>query len=134
MASDFSVVFTANRHFGDQSGLFDKEDADARFVGHDASFSFDTPGVDPGQPAMLQCRSYQVSFKQNVVSINGTELPFALTLSVQKEWKTQSAIIPEGVLKESGNTLTIKSHARSGDADGNLDDFLVGAAVVTYRT
>ncbi len=134
MASDFSVVFGNNRHFGDQTGLFDNEDDAAQFVGRHESFAFDAPGVDSNQPGIVQCRSFQVSFRRNAVRVNGVELPFALTASIEREWKAQIAVIPAGTLKASGNTLEIESRTRMGETDGNLDDFLIGSAVVTYRT
>jgi hypothetical protein len=73
-----------------------------------------------------------VNFRGNVLSINGQTLDHAIARSVEREWKTQMVVLPSGLVKQGKNALTIESRTRTGESEGNLDDFLVTDLVLWY--
>ncbi|MEO0972166.1 MAG: hypothetical protein AAFX85_03660 [Pseudomonadota bacterium] len=132
MSSSFTVITTASHHFGDHEGMFEKEDPTATFVGASHSTQFDVAGIDEGQQSLLMFRSFNVNFRTNVLSINGQVVERAISRSVEREWKTQLVVLPAGVVKAGANTVTIESRTRTGETEGNLDDFIVTDLVLQY--
>ncbi len=133
MSSSFTVITTASHHFGDHEGMFEKEDPTATFVGHAHSAEFEVSGIDAGQQSLLIFRSFNVNFRTNVLAINGQVVERAIARSVEREWKTQLVILPAGLVKDGSNTISIESRTRTGESEGNLDDFLVTDLVLQYQ-
>lgn len=134
MSSDFTVVFSGRHHMGDTEGRFNREAPDCKFMGQHGVFSFDTPGVNADAEAVLTFQSFGIDLRTNTLSINGTDIPFALSPSVEREWKAHSVVVPAGVLKDSGNEIRLDALTRSGSPDGNVDDFLVDNMSIHYKT
>jgi hypothetical protein len=133
MSTSFTVITTASQHYGDHEGMFEKEAPGSTFVGAGNTQSFGVSGIDTGQQAILMFRSFNVNFRTNVLSLNGQTLERAIARSVEREWKTQMVILPPGLVKDGENELRIESRTRTGDSDGNLDDFLITDLVLWYQ-
>jgi hypothetical protein len=49
-------------------------------------------------------------------------------------WNGNVALVTANTLKESGNILRIGSRTKSGDLDGDIDEFIVDNVVLFYKT
>lgn len=134
MSADFTVIIDNRQHLGDTEGRFNREAPECHFAGHTGSYAFDTPGVDSASPAILTFQSFGIDLRSNRLSINGTEIPFALSPSVEREWNAHSVVLPAGLLKSQGNAVVLEARTRSGESEGNVDDFLVHNMSVMYKT
>lgn len=133
MSSSFTVITTASHHFGDHEGMFEKEDPTATFVGHSHTTEFEVAGVDTRHSTLLMFKSFNVNFRTNVLSVNGQVVERAIARSVEREWKTQLVVLPAGLIKLGTNAVTIESRTRTGEASGNLDDFLITDLVLWFH-
>lgn len=121
--SDFAVV-RVDAHFGDNAGDIS---SGLPFVGNQKSVNFTIDGVPSGKGYIL-INSFDVDSQSHQVQINGKNLPGAdlVTKASNNRWQTRMRDIPSGVLKQGGNTLTIK-RASGGD------NFLITETVVNWR-
>lgn len=121
--SDFAVV-RVDAHFGDNAGDLSTS---LPFVGNQKSVSFTIDGVPSGKGYIL-INSFDVDSESHQVQINGNDLPGRdlVTNAGANRWQTRMRDIPGGVLKQGGNTLTIK-RASGGD------NFLITETVVNWR-
>ena len=86
MAVNFAIIFPSRTHFGNESGIFNLPGAyPSTFVGQTKDFSFDCPGVNPNETAVLFFQSYDVEAENNVSQINGYNLPGGLPVGREGE-------------------------------------------------
>ncbi len=131
MPADFVVLIDSRTHFGDDADFFRIE---AHFVGNDAHFDFDCPGVRSDQSAVLMVQSRDVNLTTNVLEINDTPVVGGLPVTTSNNaWHGSHLIVPPGTLRESGNRLHLGARDADGGTSGNTDDFLIDAVVLTYK-
>jgi hypothetical protein len=120
--SYFSLVKIA-AHFGDNA---DDIDTDLPFVGDERSITFTIDGYP--HSGYLLLNTYDVDNSHHRVQINGTDLPDSdlVRNSGANRWQTRMDTIPNGILVNGENTLTILR------AEGR-DNFLVDRVVVHWR-
>ncbi len=140
---DFTVIVSGRCHFGD-----DPDFLPGTFVGPDAQFPFDCPGVDPTQPAVLMFQSLDVDNERNVLEINGSGLPGGIPQSPADAWRSGGIpvsssrdcwtsnlmVVAAGTLGPAGNSLHVGSRDEDGTLVGNIDDFLIDNVVILYKT
>lgn len=130
--ASFQYIVTMRKHFGDNpewhSGIV--------FEGGEADYTFSASDVNPNARAVLMLRTYGVGNNHNVLKINGKQLAHGLVAhSVEEEWVTQIVEVDPGLLKASGNILRIEARdANGGQANGQLDDFVIDSVVLMYKT
>lgn len=131
MASDFTVVFADNQHFGnDPSSLY------GTFRGDDYTYRFDCPGIDISQGAIWFAECQGVEY-YNKFTLNGREI-WSLDYP-SKGRHVDNSTIPSQILQETGNTLLIEASniqgkTRTEGGAGNLDDFVIDNFVIFYKT
>jgi hypothetical protein len=150
MSSDFEVIFSGKKHFGDQQGNFNGIEPVVDFEGPDRDYPFSCPNVDPSKPAILMFESLGVTTAQSdVIKVNGVDVRGVNTDILNGEkagipaspndevgW-SGNVLILEGrrhQLKATGNQLTVVSRTRAGTLNGNRDDFLLDNMVIMYKT
>jgi hypothetical protein len=65
--------------------------------------------------------------------VNGQEVERAIARSVEREWKTQVIVLPAGLIKLGTNSISIESRTRTGEKEGNLDDFIITDLILWYQ-
>jgi hypothetical protein len=136
MATDFTVIFPQRQHVGNNPGIFGEVEPGVPFAGSAATISFDCPGVDPAEAALLMFQSRHVDHRQNVLRINGVDLSSGLPASaVRDAWNANVVVVePRHQLKATGNVLQVESRTSSGGGVGDIDDFLLDNVVLVYKT
>lgn len=144
MATDFTIILSQRRHFGDDQNLF----GDAPFIGpndsvFDGEFSFNCQNIDLRKDAILMFQSRHVTHEKNIFRINGLEVFGGLPVSPAREsaaasgWNSNVLIVNptrhslEGM---SSNRLLIESRDSKGLKTGNRDDFVVDNIVLFFKT
>jgi hypothetical protein len=148
VATDYTVIEAVRQRFGDSpSGQLGRPGMDwgeypiesaAPFVGASKDFSFNCPSVDRSQWAILQFEALGVSSSDNVIQINGVDVPGGIGVGPSWPyldphvplWNMHSLLVEGSTLAEQ-NVLHIES---SPDPDGNLDDFLIDNVVIWFKT
>jgi hypothetical protein len=129
--SNFRYLINSARggdSFGDEPGS-----VGGTYKGTAFTYDFPLPGVDPAQKAVVILSSRSVSVSCNMFEINGVQIGAALRdHNDSTVWETETAQIPGGVLKASGNKLRIGAVTESCTTSGNLDDFIVANLVIHY--
>ena len=74
MATNFTVVISQRQHFGNQPDTFDDIEPGVPFAGSTKDFSFDCPGVNPNETALLMFRSRDVDHDRYSIQINGMDV------------------------------------------------------------
>jgi len=148
MGTDYTVIQPVRQRFGDNpSGLPGKSHTDweeqsveseAPFVGLAKDFPFQCPSVDRSQWAVLQFNSLGVSTYDNVIQVNGVNIPGGISVGPSWPfetpyvplWNNHSLLVEPGVLGEQ-NILHIAS---GSGGTGNHDDFLIDNVVIWFKT
>lgn len=151
MAVDYTILIRVRHRFGDNESEFEEPqlETQAPFVGASKEFAFATPNVDSSQDAILQFQSLGVTFRKNVLEVNGTRVFGGLSTSIdavpiesgtqfvgtliRQVWTTHSLLIQPGLLRER-NTLLIEARNRDGGTSGNLDNFIIDNMIMFYKT
>jgi hypothetical protein len=149
MATDYTVVITVRQRFGDSpGGTLGSSGRDwgeypvereAPFVGLSKDFHFSCPSIDRSQAGVLQFNSLGVSNFNNVIQINGVDIPGGISVGPVwiyldphvPLWNTHFLIVDGSVLAEE-NVLHIES--KPEDTFGNFDDFIIDNAVIWFKT
>jgi len=149
MAADYTVIIAVRQRFGDSpGGTVDSpgRDADeypqeeeAPFVGTSKDFVFDCPHIDRSQFGILQFNSLGVSHFNNLLQVNGVDVPGGLSVGpvsvygppYPPRWNTHSLLIERNVLTEHGNILHIESVAPLEFEQ--IDDFIIDNAVMWFK-
>ena len=136
MATDFTVILSQRRHVGDNPEIFEKVDPGVPFAGSAATVSFDCPGVDPTETALLMFQSRHVDHRQNILRVNGVDVPGGLpTSAVRDAWNSNVVLVePRHQLKSAGNVLHLESRTAGGESSGDIDDFVLDSVVLVYKT
>jgi hypothetical protein len=136
MATDFTVLLPRRRHVGNNPEIFDKVDPGLPFAGPVASVSFDCPGIDPTETALLMFQSRHVDHPRNILRINSVDVPGGLPISAVRDgWNANVVLVePQHQLKSAGNVLHLESRTSSGESSGDIDDFVLDNVVLVYKT
>ena len=128
---DYTVIAASRNHLGDQA-----DELPGTFVGKATNLTFDCPGVDPAQPAVLTFQALSVGSELNVFTVNDKPISGGLpkTTGDGGAWSAQSMLVGPNTLKPRGNLLHLEARTTSGSAAGNIDDFVVDNLVVFYKT
>jgi hypothetical protein len=143
MAVNFTVIFPSRQHFGNEANIFQVPGAEgAPFVGKTKDFSFDCPGVNPNETAVLLFQSYDVEAENNIFQINGVDVFGGLpvgregeqTGSHRKNGWVGNVVLVENrhQLRATGNAMHIESKAPPR-APGDIDDFILDNMVIMYK-
>jgi hypothetical protein len=135
MATNFTVIVFSRQHFGNDPGTFDDVEPDVPFAGAAKDFPFDCPGVNPGETAVLMFQSRDVDHARNVFQVNSVDVFGGLPVSPGRDaWNSNTLLIePRHQLRASGNVLHVESRTSSGNAAGDIDDFILDNAVILYK-
>jgi len=144
MTANFTVIFASRQHFGNEAGIFQVPGASgAPFVGKTKDFSFDCPGVNADETAVLLFQSYDVEAEPNIFQINGVDVFGGLPLgregdqsgSHRKNGWVGNVVLVETRhrLQAAGNVMHIESKAPRR-APGDIDDFILDNMVIMYKT
>ena len=74
MATNFTVILFQRQHLDNEPGTFDDIEPNVPFVGPTKDFSFDCPGVNPGETAFLMFQSRDVDHQRNLFQINEVDV------------------------------------------------------------
>jgi hypothetical protein len=129
--SNFVYVVTSasgGDHYGD-----DPNGLGGVYRGDDFTYTFNLPGVDQTKSAQVIASTFNVGSSCNRFEINGVQIGGVLRdHNDASVWETETARIPSGLLKATGNTLTIRALNSSCGSGGDLDDFMVANVTVHY--
>jgi hypothetical protein len=136
MATNFTVVLFQRQHFGNEPGVFDDIEPGVPFAGSAKDFSFDCPGVNPDETALLMFQSRDVDHQRNIFKINGVDVVGGLPASPSSDaWNRNVLLIePHHELTAKGNVLHVESRNSNGGRDGDTDDFIIDNVVIVYKT
>lgn len=156
MSMDFTVIQPVRQRFGSlgtegERAVF----SDAPLVGRSKRYSFDCPGINPAQVAVLQFATIGIDVDytgtpgdglgdEHVLQINGVNVPGGLQpgeLSRRSwstyfpTWKTQILLVTPHTLRSNGNDLYIEVAVRRwGDKTYVIDSFVIDNIVIFYKT
>jgi hypothetical protein len=135
MATDFTVILFQRQHLGNDPATFDDIEPDVPFAGSANSFSFDCPGVDPGETAFLMFQSRDVDHRRNILQLNSVDVFGGLPVSPARDaWNANVLLVePHHQLKSKGNVLHVESRTSSGESAGDIDDFIIDNVVIVYK-
>lgn len=150
MPADFTVIIQVRQRFGDEPDFLELQiETESPFVGASKEFTFDIPGVDRSQNAILQFQSLGVSHRMNILKINDVGIFGGISRSIdltppelrsefihiisRPRWTTHSLIIQPNLLKNENNTLFIGARNADGEDNGNLDNFIIDNMIVLYK-
>jgi hypothetical protein len=136
MATDFTVILSRRQHVGNNPEIFASVEPGVPFAGSVAGVPFDCPGIDPTETALLMFQSRHVDHRQNILRINGVDVPGGLPISpVRDAWNPNVVLVePRHQLKSAGNVLHLESRTSSGERSGDIDDFILDSVVLVYKT
>jgi hypothetical protein len=136
MASNYTVILFQRQHFGDEPGTFDDVEPNVPFAGPAKSYSFDCPGVDPGETAFLMFQSRDVDHPGNIFQVNGVDVFGGLPASPARDaWNGNILLIePRHQLRPTGNALHVESRNARGQGAQDIDDFIIDNVVIVYKT
>ena len=113
------------------------------FVGASREFTFNCPGVDAGQHAVLM---YQVSHARafNTMTINGVNVPNAVSNTTTDPAAVNASVVlvSPNTLRASGNVLRIQAATEPAPPPlpgqppqpASLDEFMIDNVVLLYKT
>jgi hypothetical protein len=140
MAVNFTVIFSSRQHFGNEQNIFA---FGGEFVGKKKDYTFDCPGVNPNETAVLLFQSYDVTTGRDVFQINGTDVFGGLPVGApgvqhgsQREnfWLSHVLLVESRHgLKAAGNVLHVESKAATTSGT-DIDDFVLDNMVIMYKT
>jgi hypothetical protein len=150
MASDYTVIQPVRQQFGDDPGrggdLYTEEEdlsyveSGEPFVGIEHDYTFDCPGVDRSQWAVLQYNALGISYRTNVMQVNSVPVAGAMYQTPSGPhvddqgdvifWATYSMLVSPETLLERGNILHIES---SDEFGGDHDDFILDNIVIWFK-
>ena len=135
MATNFTVILFQRQHFGNEPGTFDDIEPNVSFVGPTKDFSFDCPGVNPGETAFLMFQSRDVDHQRNLFTINEVDVSGGLPASPARDaWNGNILLIePHHQLRATGNVLHVESRNSSGAGGDDIDDFIIDNVVIMYK-
>ena len=136
MGNNFTVVQFQRQHFGNQPGTFNDIEPDVPFVGAAKDFLFDCPNVNPDETAFLLLQSRDVDNTGNIFQVNGVQVFGGLPVSPSRDTWNGNVLLIEShhQLRQTGNVLRVESRNTSGDAGGDIDDFIIDNVVIQYKT
>jgi len=139
---NFIVIFSQRQHFGNEANIF-QFGPPPPFVGKTKDYSFDCPGVDARETAVLLFESYDVTIGRNIFQINGVEVFGGLPVGPEGEqhgnfrtsaWIGNVLLVePRHQLRATGNILHIESRAAT-NTGSDIDDFVLDNMVIMYKT
>ena len=140
MALNFTVIFSQRQHFGDERYIFSGQ---IPFVGKTKDYSFDCPGVNASETAVLMFQSYDVTTGANDFQINGVEVYGGLPVGPRGEqhgshrssaWVGNVLLVEaRHQLRATGNVLHVEAHPAAGGST-DIDDFVLDNMVIMYKT
>jgi hypothetical protein len=135
MTSNFTVIVFQRQHFGNNPGSFHDIEPDVPFAGAAKSFSFDCPGVNPGETAVLMFQSRDVDHRRNILRINDVDVFGGLPVSPARDaWNANILLVePRHQLTATGNVLHVESRTSDGMGTGDVDDFIIDNVVIAYK-
>ena len=135
MAASFTVVLFQRQHFGNQPATFNDIEPNVPFAGSTKDFSFDCPGVNPNETALLVFQSRDVDHQRNNFQINGVDVFGGLPPSPANDtWNGNILLIePHHRLTAAGNVLHVEARNSNGGRDGDIDDFIIDNVVIVYK-
>ena len=136
MTTDFTVILFQRQQFGNEPGTFNDVEPNVPFAGPAKTFSFDCPGVNPGETAFLMFQSRDVDHPRNVLQINGIDVFGGLPASPARDaWNGNILLIePHHQLRATGNVFHLESRTSRGEATGDIDDFIIDNVVIAFKT
>jgi len=135
MVTNFTVVISQRQHFGNQPDTFDDIEPGVPFAGSTKDFSFDCPGVNPNETALLMFRSRDVDHDRNSIQINGMDVLGGLPASPSNDaWDGNILRIDSHYrLRAAGNVLHVESRKSNGTPGDDIDDFIIENTVMVYK-
>jgi hypothetical protein len=135
MATNFTVILFQRQQFGNEPGTFDDIEPDVPFAGPTKDFSFDCPGVNPGETAYLMFQSRDVDHPKNIFQVNGVDVFGGLPASPARDaWNGNILLIePRHQLKATGNVLHVEARDSGGATVRDIDDFIIDNVVIVYK-
>ena len=143
MPTEYEVILSQRRHFGDQQELF----GTAPFIGPDDSifdgeFVFNCPNIDQSKTAVLMFQARDVDHSKNIFLVNGIQPFGGLPVSPAREsadasgWNAHVLLLNPSrhSLEETANRLLISSRDKNGATTGDRDDFVVDNIVIFYKS
>ena len=136
MATNYTVVLFSRQHFGNQAGVFNDIEPGVAFVGRAKDFSFDCPGINTAEAAVLMFQSRDVDHQQNILRVNGVDVFGGLPASPARDaWNGNILLVERHhQLKATGNVLRVEARRADGGSDGDVDDFILDNIVIVYKT
>jgi hypothetical protein len=133
MASDFQLILSNKKHYGDKTAALS---GIGQFEGDDADYTFPCTNVDPSKVAVLMFQSMGVTTLTNVIKINDKQVRDGLQPNPAKAaWNGNVLIVDQShALKPTGNKLRIEARNSAGGRDGDIDDFLLDNMIIMYKT
>jgi hypothetical protein len=154
MAIDYTVIESVRQHLGDSPTGDDPMTRDfplsgfepqAPFLGPEYPYPFDCPGVAAHEWAVLVFSAFGVSARTNTIRINGVDLPGGIyqtpvinvdDVGAMPMWHTETLLIPQDVLRATGNWLYLQSNSAHPSSPGggtDRDDFIVDNVIVWFK-
>ena len=135
MATNFTVILFQRQHFGNEPGSFNDIEPNVPFAGSAKDFSFDCPGVNPGETAFLMFQSRDVDHQRNIFQVNGVDVFGGLPASPARDaWNGNILLIePDHQLRATGNVLHVESRNSNGGSGNDIDDFIIDNVVIVYK-
>jgi hypothetical protein len=133
-ATSFTVILFSRQHFGTLPDVYNEWEPDAEFVGLTKDFSFDCPGVDSGETAVLMFQSLGVASQATVLQINGVDVYGGIPITNERgvkeryalDWSANVMLVESNhQLKAAGNILHVESTGQ---------EFIIDNVVITYKT
>jgi len=136
MATTYTVVLFSRQHVGNAPGIFDAEEPGVVFVGAVKEISFDCPGIDAAETAVLLFQSRDVDHRRNVLRVNGVDVFGGLPVSPARDaWNGNILLIePHHRLRATDNILRVEARTSGGSATGDVDDFILDNVVLMYTS
>lgn len=123
--SHFLVLIPEKIHLGN------KPFEGVPFVGPSYHAAFELPDdLVMDEPTIVQCRTLHIQIDNKKLLFNGKKVKNFLDSHPRHthDWFVESTVVPAGCLKPGKNTLEI------GFTDSKIDDFLLDALVIWYKT
>lgn len=136
MSTDFTVVLSGRRQFGDERGTFNDIEPKLKPAKRSDDISFNCPNVNPGETAYLMFQSRDVDHQQNFFKVNGVQVFGGLPASRSRDsWNGNILLIESRhKLTAANNVLHVESRNESGGSSGDIDDFIIDNVVIVYKT
>ncbi|MGH2354240.1 MAG: M64 family metallopeptidase [Chloroflexota bacterium] len=134
---DFTVITPTMHQFGNQNTSLP-----GVYVGREKEWTFDCPGIDAGQHAVLVFQSRHARAFSNWLSINDVTVPGVVPMNTTDPdaWNSNVLLVNPNTLRSGGNVLRIKAATEQLSVPPgqpprtSIDEFVVDNVVLMYKT